>query len=477
MPLLPVKDTSPMTLSEQQRIRLDELRAQSRSLLTQRGAILDRATAEHRGLTTSEQASYDDLTAKRAASEEEVRSAVERVAELTDQERREGLAANSRVLTGQTGGQRSPGGAHVSGGETYHRGPSSPSFFKDLVYARSGDFNAAQRLARNNAETGFESRALGNTGGTGGSGGDFAPPGYLVDQFVALARSGRVTADLFTHADLPAGVSSIVIPKVLTGTAVGVQTTQNTAVANVDPTTSSLSSGITTTAGGVVVSRQLLDQSAVPFDEMILGDLAADHARQIGGQAITGTGASGSLTGYLTPASASVVPFTSASPTAVMLYQRLAQMQGLINSTRYKAPSAIIMHPRRWAHFASYVDANGRPLVSPTANGINSIATATDQQPAAGLVGNVLGVPTYVDANIPTNLGAGSDQDVVLMAPMDDLMLWESPIQAETFDQPFSGSMGIYFRIFNYSSLQPSRYLASLGQIQGTGLKTPVFAS
>lgn len=432
---------------------------------------IDAAANENRGLRASEARMV--TKAQKLISDLE-----EREDELAEDARRGRLAAQSRVETGQTGVQRSGlrGGAFTSS-ETYHAGPQSPSFFKDLAFARSGDANAADRLRTNNAETGFENRALGNTGGTGGSGGEWAPPKYLVDQFVALARPGRVTADLFTHEDLPSGVSSIVIPKVLTGSQVGPQSTQNTQLMDVDPTTSALTSGIVTTGGKVIVSRQLLDQSAIPFDRMILGDLAADHARQIGSQAIIGTGTGGALTGYLTPASTNVVAFTSTTPTAIGLYQKLAQLQGGINASRYRAPSAIVMHPRRWSWFASYVDNAGRPLVSPTASSFNSIAVRQDEQPAAGLVGNVLGVDCYVDAAIPTNLGAGANQDVVLMGVMEDVMLWESPIQAEAFEAPYADSMGVLFRAFNYSSLQPSRYLASLGAVQGTGLTPPVFAA
>jgi len=427
--------------------------------------MLTGVQGEQRDLQASESRDFNKAVALIAEQDE-------RIAELAYEGKREASAAEARKDMYVPPGI---GGAFTSS-ETYHAGPSSPSFFKDLVFARTGDANASDRLRRNNAETGFEHRALGNTGGTGVSGGEWAPPKYLVSDYIALARPGRVTADLYTHEDLPSGVSSIVIPKVLTGSQVGPQTTQNTQLMDVDPTTSALTSGIVTTGGKVIVSRQLLDQSAIPFDRMILGDLAADHARQIGSQAIIGTGASGSLTGYLTPTSTNVVAFTTTTPTAIQLYQRLAQLQGGINASRYRAPSAIVMHPRRWSWFASYVDSSGRPLVSPTASSFNSIASRQDEQPAAGHVGNVLGVDCYVDASVPTNLGAASNQDVVLMGVMEDVMLWESPIQAEAFESPCADSMGVLFRAFNYSSLQPSRYLASLGQITGTGLTPPVFS-
>ncbi len=440
------------------------------ALLAERGAILNAAVGEKRGMLASEQRRYNQLCS-------EIAPLTERLDEIADLERRTKLDnaahANSGIV--QTGLQN---GYHVGGGATYHPGPESASFFKDLIHARSGDYRAAERLARNNAERGYESRALGNTNATGGSGGEFAPPGWIEAEYVKLARPGRVTADRFHKQDLPAGVSSVNVPKVATGTTVAPQTTQNTALAQTDITTVALSSGIITTGGKQVVSRQLLDQSPVAFDKVILEDLAADHARQLGTEAITGTGVNGQLRGFLTPASTSVIAWTSASPTAQAFYGRLAQLQGQINGSRFKAPDAVVMHPRRWAWFASYVDASGRPLVVPTAGGFNSMAVRDDNQSVGhvGQVGQVLGMDVFTDANIPTTLGAGANQDVVLMMVSDDIFLWESPLQCEAFESPYADSMGVLYRCFNYSALIPDRYLASLGQVVGTGLTTPAFA-
>ena len=440
------------------------------ALLAQRGALLDRAVNEKRGLMASEQREHDRLST-------EIAPLTERLGEIADLERRTKLDnaahANSGIPENYRGLQS---GYHIGGGETYHRGEQSPSFFKDLIHARSGDFAAVTRLARNNQEVGYQSRALGSTGGVGGSGAEFSPPAFLIDQFVALARAGRVTPNLFTTSDLPAGVSSINIPKVQTGTAAGPQTTQNTALMDVDPTTTQLSSGVVTVGGKVIVSRQLLDQSPGQiFDKMITADLAAAHAQQIGVQALIGTGVGGQLRGYLTPPSTSVITWTTATPTATGLYGRIAMCQGLINATRYRAPDTLVFHPRRWSWLASYVDANGRPLVVPTAGGFNAMANRDDVQ-GAGHVGTLLGMDCYTDANIPVNLGAGSNQDVILMFPRDDLMLWQSPIQAESFEAPYADSMGILFRAFSYQALITDRYLASLGQITGTGLVTPTYA-
>jgi len=439
------------------------------ALLAQRGALLDRVVNEHRGLMASEQREHDRLSS-------EIGPLTVRLGEIADLERRTKLDnaahANSGIVP--TGLQN---GYHTGGGQTYHRGEQSPSFFRDLWTAQRGNADAADRLRSNNREVGMEARALGNTNATGGSAGEFAPPAWILDAYVKLARPGRVTADLFHKEDLPAGVSSVNIPRVATGTTVAIQSTQNTAVSQTDLTTNSLSSGIVTLAGKQVISQQLLDQSGTGgrVDEVVLGDLTGDLARQVGTQVLTGTGVGGQLKGFLTATSSNVLPWTTTTPTATGFYGRLAQLQGAINSTRFKAPDVIVMHPRRWAWFASFTDSTGRPLVVPSAGAFNSMASAGDDQ-AVGRVGSVLGCDVYTDPNIPVNRGGGTE-DVVLMFVRDDVWLWEANLRAEAFTSPLADVMGILYRVYNYFAMVPDRYSASLGQLAGSGLVTPAFAA
>jgi len=439
------------------------------ALLAERGAILNAAVGEKRGMLASEQRRYNQLCS-------EIAPLTERLDEIADLERRTKLdnAAHAHSGVVQTGLQNA---YHVGGGQTYHRGEQSPSFFRDLWTAQRGDADAADRLRSNNREVGMESRALGNTNATGGSAGEFAPPAWILDAYVKLARPGRVTADLFHKEDLPAGVSSVNIPRVATGTTVAIQSTQNTAVSQTDLTTNSLSSGIVTLAGKQVISQQLLDQSGTGgrVDEVVLGDLTGDLARQLGTQVLTGTGVGGQLKGFLTATSSNVLPWTTTTPTATGFYGRLAQLQGAINSTRFKAPDVIVMHPRRWAWFASFTDSTGRPLVVPSAGAFNSMASAGDDQ-AVGRVGSVLGCDVYTDPNIPVNRGGGTE-DVVLMFVRDDVWLWEANLRAEAFTSPLADVMGILYRVYNYFAMVPDRYSASLGQLAGSGLVTPAFAA
>lgn len=300
----------------------------------------------------------------------------------------------------------------------------------------------------------------------------------MIDEYVALARPGRVTANLFTRDALPSGVSSVNIPRVATGTTVAPQTTQNTAVSQTDVTTNSLTSSIVTVAGKQVVSLQLLEQSGIPFDKVILQDLSLAYAAQLDVQALTGSGTSGNLRGLSGASGLTVQTYTQTTPAvagAGGLYAQIMQAVSKVYTTRYLAPDTILMHPRRWSWIAASFDSQNRPLIVPSGSAYNPVGVQTAEL-AEGRVGEMGGLAVYVDPNIPTNLGAGTNQDVVYVFRRGDVFLWETPEPAmETFMEPYADSMGVLFRLYAYSALIPDRYGSSIVQINGTGLVTPTF--
>ena len=451
---------------------LTEVRSKRATAKAELDRVLAAAQRGKRDLTPAESDTFDRLVAEVRRYDDEADQAELRINELTVQEQREAAAARARVETGHTGLQR----AYVNDAAVYHPGPGSPSFFRDLHAAQRGDWQAAERLARNNQAVGMRELRAGST--SAGAGGEFAPPDWLVDEFVALARPGRVTADRCHKDNLPSGVSSINLPRVATGTTTAVQASENTSVSDTDVTTDSVSSGITTIAGKQVISQQLIDQSGIPYDRVILEDLARDYAEQLDKQVLSGTGASGQLEGLLTLAGTNGVTYTSSSPavtTTTAADSFLAQILGAVNDVYvgiFRAPDAIVMHPRRWSWVLNALDTTNRPLVTPDGPAFNQPAVSTAPT-AQGAAGTLAGIPVYVDPNLPTNLGAGTNQDPVIVAKFDECFLWESELRAETFTAPYADSMGVLFRVYAYSAFIPGRRPKAISIINGTGLITP----
>jgi HK97 family phage major capsid protein len=350
---------------------------------------------------------------------------------------------------------------------------SERSFFRDMLAARNGDIGAMERLSRHNREMVVEKRALNETAGTGG---DFVAPIYLMNDWIKLARAGRITADACTHMELPPSTNSLNVPKLATGTATAYQADLGN-VQSTDPTTSIVTVTVNTVAGNNDLSRQLFDRMLPGFDQVLLGDLAADYNTRLNIGVLSGNGSSPNPRGILEQSEVNTVTFTSASPTVTELYGWLANALQLINTKRYLPATAFILHPRRWAWLLAQVDTTGRPLVVPHASGAYNAVGNLQEVVAEGIVGQLLGVPVLLDPSIPTTKGAGTNQDVIIAARVEDLYLWEepAPVYFKVFEEVLSKELAIRLQVFGYSAFTAARYPQSISVVSGTGLVTPVF--
>lgn len=426
---------------------------------------LQPANTEKRNLTEAESAEFDRIKADIIATDE-------RIAELAEIDKREADAAELQKR------YSGPSVQVISEPQVYQRGKTDTQFFRDLWLANQrGDRDALERLRRNNEQVADakKQRAISTTTNQGG---EFVPPLWLEEDYVKFARAGRITANLCRRGVVPPGTNSINIPKINTGTATAPVSSQNSAIQNTDLTTTSVSSPVITIAGGQTVSLQLIEQSPLNIDEIILQDLAADYAVKLNTQVLSGSGSSGQATGLLTLSGTNSVTWTQATPALGGpggMYPKVANGLQQIHTKRFLPPTAIIMHPVRWAWAESQVDNNGRPLVVPASGGAFQMLANLDEQVSEGLVGTMLGLPVYVDAVIPTNGGTGANQDSILVTKADDLWLWEGEVRAEAFAQTYAQNMSVFVRLYNYVSFQPARYAPSTSVITGTGAVAPTF--
>lgn len=432
--------------------------------------IADAAEAAGRSaLTSDEDTRCAELMRDRDAAADEVRSLDERIASTeraaADERDRE---ARERE-TNPTGANPHVPRAHVTDPEVYARG-GSHSYFRDLFRAQhNNNRDSIDRLVRNDRASAdnAEYRALTTVDGAGG---EFVPPLWMVQNFIELARAGRVVADQVTGQTLPGGTDSISLPRLATGTAVAEQATQNTAVQNTDATTSSITAAVATIAGQQVVSQQLLDQSPINMDSVLLADLAADYAIKADVFVINNNATN--KVGLLNVSGINAVTYTDASPTVSELYAKVADAIQQIHTGRLMPGDKIFMHPRRWAWFLSALDTAGRPLVSPDSQ--NSIASSGGVV-SQGRVGVLQGLPVFVDPNIPTTLGAGTNEDRIIVVRSTDVLFYESAPRSETFRETKADQLSVLLRFYAYCALHAGRYPKSISVISGTGLVAPTF--
>lgn len=371
---------------------------------------------------------------------------------------------------------------------TYQRS-GEHSFFSDMYQSRmNGDRRAQERLEQHMTEqeriASDEGRALSTSAGAGGQ---FVPPTWMNDEWIRLARAGRPTANIVRHFDLPAGANSINIPRVATGAATAAQA-DNGAVQSTDPTSDSIAVPVRTVAGQVDTARQLVDRAQPGIDQILFGDLHADYATKINVQVISGTGSGANATGILNTSSIEAVSYTDASPTPAELYPKIADaVYNRVGTLRLMPAEAIIMHPRRWGWLLAAVDSSGRPLVVPNPNaGVVGFGSPANVSEPGGVdlttmsptvpVGYMLGLPVYVDPSIPTNLGAGTNEDTIIVLRASDSYLFEDgePNEA-TYFEVLSGNLGVRFQVYGYFAFSAARYPKSIATVGGTGLVTPTF--
>ena len=357
----------------------------------------------------------------------------------------------------------------ISNEQVYRPDRPERSYFRDLYLSKTkGDREATDRLSGHALAT----RDI-NTTDT--SGGDFVPPAYLVNEYIAKARAGRITADLCSKFALPGGTDSINFPAITTGTANAAQSSQNSALQETNLVTATVTAPVTTIGGIQDVSVQLVEQSPIAFDQVIFADLAASHAQAVGNAVINGTGSSGTLEGFVNADTVNTITYTDASPTAGETVAKIADGIQQVATSRFLPADAIVMHPRRWYALASGGDGSQRPLVVPTAQAQNTFGTSGDPV-AEGPAGNILGLPVYLDPNIATNTGAGTNQDIIIISRFADAYLFEGTPKAEVFRETLSAEATVRFRLYNFVAFTAERYVGvNTSIVSGTGLVSPSF--
>ena len=343
------------------------------------------------------------------------------------------------------------------------------SFISDAWAARSGDFKAQERL---NKHQDFEARDVGTGAFTG-----LVVPQYLVDEYAPIARAGSPFYNAVPKKDLPAFGNKIEISRITTGSQAAEQATENSAVQETNMDDTLLTVNVDTIAGQQDVSRQALERGGQPgfsLENIIFQDLVAAYYTKLDNLMINGSGSSGQPKGISQVSGINQTTYTDASPTVAELYPKLADAVQEINSNRFAPATAILMHPRRWGFLTAGVDSSNRPLVLPAGNNPDNAAGVGEAAAYGQVVGSVLGLPVITDANIRTDLGAGTE-DAIYIAKVDDHIMFEDNLFQLKFEETNAGSLTTKMVVYGYVAFASGSYTNGISELVGTGLIAPTF--
>jgi HK97 family phage major capsid protein len=460
--------------------RLEEVRAALRQLLDERAQrqarldeITDTAEAEGRSALT------DAETTEHAEIRQALRDLDERRAELTAREaelvdeadRRAAAEAQARALP--TGADTARGGVRVVRNEPIYRKGGEHSFLRDL-YARDmhrGDITAAAERLHRHEQAVLEQRATAVSGMAGA-----IPPVYLVDEYANVARAGRPFLNSLNVGSLPDEGVSFIVPPATTGTT-GAQTAEAATFQDGDLAVSNVTNTVELTTAKTDVSRTLFERGGGIVDEILFPDLMAACEVALNTSAVNGSGTTPQHRGVLQVSGISAVTYTDASPTVGELWPKLSDAIQRINSNRFMPATAIYMHPRRWGWITAAVDTTGRPLFDFSTTPPNVVMGLGVAAEYGQVVGKLQGLPVVTDATIPTNLGAGTNEDIIFVARTVDLRYFEDDMMQFTFEQAVGATAPgqVRLAVGRFALAIFGRYPLSISTIGGTGLVTPTF--
>jgi HK97 family phage major capsid protein len=451
----------------------------AKSLIEKRDALLDEvetveelAASEKRALTEDEKATVD----ARLDEVREIKATLERLAERAELREVEGVAR----LIGGTERAAAPAAPKVEtkARPVYSANDSSRSWFADAASFRMhGDMDALQRMqAQHEADADkIEKRDLYINAGNGG---ELSPPLYLNELFVQGRIANDVAAQLATRVSLDGYQGqSVTVPKITGNTGVGVQTEASTlnALTETDATTGAATESIKAIGGVQDISGLLTRRSFPGADAVIVQNLARQVAAKKDALILDASSDPQSIDGA---SGINAVTYTASTPTFALLYAKLNDAIQQIHSGWLEAPTAIVMHPRRVADLRNALDTTNRPLVSPMDVAMNPLAHfAGDGKPVAqGFTGlSVAGLPVYADANVPTTVGAGTNQDIIYIAKWDQLILFESSVMLDVSREATFKQDGTTVRAVQDVSWVVEHAPEAFATINGTGLVAPSF--
>jgi hypothetical protein len=310
---------------------------------------------------------------------------------------------------------------------------------------------------------------------TSASGGSFVTPQYYVNDYAPYRQFGRTFIDQCNKQPLPDYGMTIYIPQVTAAATVNSQANQNSGISETDPVAAYLSQSLTTNAGQVTVSQQLLDRAGPNFqyDVMVFDQLDKAYNLTVDVYALTQALANAGSVTYSTPG------LTAAGPGAGSegsLYSLMGKAVSNIATTAgtVMAPTHAFIHPTNWAWNEAQTDTQGRLLVTQNFAGpVNAAVAGGDGKPVAeGDTGyKVHGLPLMTDANIPTK----SSNNQAIVANMAEVYVWEGSPVDRVVPQTYAQNLSVLFQRYAYIAAIV-RYPTAVQSLNGAGLPTaPTF--
>lgn len=326
-------------------------------------------------------------------------------------------------------------------------------------HGRQMDALTRHRETRSLEGTEFEYRVNPNL--EAGHGGEFAPPLWLNRLFAEARRPGKIIQRLIQERnhefDMPSGVSSVNLPRMLKGTVANDETPG--AGANMQDVETEKVKAQAILYGGISDwAIQDLEQSpsGAHLDWVVFTDLEESLYSELETDMITGGGETVTEPlGLLNVAGINAVSYATLE--AGTLFDTIGIAIAKIGIERKRPPDALLWTTARQAYLATAPITEQRPLM------------LTDNVGEEWPITSYAGFPVYLNDAIPRTVSG--NQEPILAVRADDFLLWQSqPIQAVIEDE-LSGTLQVRFRLHRTTAWMPHRFPSGISAITGAGMK------
>ena len=463
-------------------MNLEELIARARAELNAR-ILRHNELAEQinqlRAADTIDVAAETALREQRAAVQAEINAGEARLAMLEAEQRDEARLTELAERITPTGAP-SPSAerdiVQARDKRTYNadNDPRGLAFLSDVSRAFLGDWSAQQRLSAHTEEERAErgEQAITTRAVTGAGSPGLVVPQYLIDLYAPKGRPGRHFADSCRPHPLPATGLTVYIPRQTATTAVGLQTAELDTVTESDYDDELIAIPVRTAAGSQTISRQFAERG-LGGDDIVMEDLLRSYDVALDALLLNSA-----TWGLLAVAGANT--YTAASPTGRELYSKILAAGATVEDTLLDLDEQdlfTLMRGRRWKWMQNQAD-DKWPLISqPSLDAL--VLGKNDGTPYSKAVRGHLpnGGDVVTDNNLPANLGAGTNEDPVVVVSRQEAHLWEDSsaplfIRAE---QTQAKKLGIDLVVYGYFAACFDRVAGAHQKIAGTGLVTPAF--
>lgn len=299
------------------------------------------------------------------------------------------------------------------------------SFFADIVRAREGDTEAATRLLEHN-------RAL----STGTAGAGIVPPNWLVGEYEALARQGRVVAEMVRRIEIT-NPAPMTLQRQTTGTdtVIAQQALENTHPTETDAFATTTDVVTPKPISGIqVVSRQMIDMTNPAADVLIYGDMLSVYNRKIEDLVVAA---------LVAAAGTAVATFASDATnfTAPAAEDGITDAAIAVWNARKLPADAVAMRVSRWGRFSKFRDTTNRRLYPASDGGLVNVSGRGGVQ----VPGTVGGLAVAVTDGL--GIGGATYPENIIVFRSADTILFEGSMLRFRYEEvagPESVKLGVW---------------------------------